>query len=122
MPNGGSVNQIEPSDLHTMSFGEFSGLPSYLSATVVIVPSYSVREMRRVPCSQVSKPALAVARVAVGEIRRLAETVAPLSSSQRMMRLFGCRSRAHSARRRTTPALRPGKPVASRSTFARFSR
>src|SRR5882762_1426697 len=38
VPNGGSVNQIEPSDLQTMSLDEFSGLPSWRSATVVMVP------------------------------------------------------------------------------------
>jgi len=27
MPNGGSVNQIEPSDFTTTSLGEFSRLP-----------------------------------------------------------------------------------------------
>ena len=30
-------NQIEPSDLHTMSFGELSRLPSNLSASTVIL-------------------------------------------------------------------------------------
>jgi hypothetical protein len=48
------VNQIESSDLTTMSFGELSGLPSNLSAIVMTVPSYSVRETRRVSCSQLS--------------------------------------------------------------------
>src|SRR5262249_45939105 len=54
MPNGGSVNQIESSDLTTMSFGELSGLPSNLSKSVVMVPSYSVRVTRLVWCSQVT--------------------------------------------------------------------
>src|ERR1700739_3758550 len=52
MPNGGSVNQIEPSDLHTMSLGEFRRLPLKLSASTVILPSYSVRVTRRVRLSQ----------------------------------------------------------------------
>ena len=43
MPNTGSVNQIEPSDFTTTSLGEFSRLPSKLSISVVIEPSYSVR-------------------------------------------------------------------------------
>ena len=40
------------SDLTITPFGEFSGLPLNLSASTVIVPSYSVRVTRRVPCSQ----------------------------------------------------------------------
>src|SRR5262249_42094066 len=55
MPNGGSVNQIEPSDLTTTSLGELSGLPSNLSRITVMVPSYSVRTTRRPPCSQVTR-------------------------------------------------------------------
>src|SRR4029434_7715888 len=54
MPKGGSVNQIEPSDLQTMSFGELSGLLSKRSAMTVIEPSYSVRVTRRVSCSGAS--------------------------------------------------------------------
>lgn len=42
------MNQIEPSDLHTMSFGELKGLPSKVSASVTILPLCSVRLMRRV--------------------------------------------------------------------------
>src|SRR2546423_1423554 len=55
MPNGGSVNQIESSDLTTTSLGELSGLPSNLSMTTVMLPSYSVRVTRRVSCSQVTR-------------------------------------------------------------------
>src|SRR6516164_45525 len=54
MPNGGSVNQIESSDLTTMSLGELSGLPSNLSISTLTLPSYSVRVTRRVSCSQVT--------------------------------------------------------------------
>src|SRR3977135_4312991 len=54
MPNGGSVNQIEPSDLQTISLGELKRLPLKLSAKTVILPSYSVRVTRRVRCSQLS--------------------------------------------------------------------
>src|SRR2546421_562506 len=43
MPNGGAGNQIEPSDLHTMSFGAFSGLPSERAAVTLILPSYPAR-------------------------------------------------------------------------------
>ena len=46
MPNGGSVNHTDSSDFTTTSFGEFSGLPSNLSASTVTVPSYSVRVTR----------------------------------------------------------------------------
>ena len=90
MPNVGSVNQIEPSDFTTTSFGEFSVLPSKLSASTVIAPSYSVRVTRRPSCSQVTQPALAIARVAVGVVRGLRKTLtAPVSSSHFRMRLFG---------------------------------
>ena len=54
MPNGGSVNQTDPSDFTTTSFGEFSRLPANPSASTVMPPSYSVRVTRRVPCSQVT--------------------------------------------------------------------
>ncbi len=53
----GSVNQIEPSDFTTTSFGEFSRLPSNESISTVMEPSYSVLTTRRPPCSQViSRP------------------------------------------------------------------
>ena len=48
------MNQIESSDFTTTSFGELSGLPSNLSISTVMVPSYSVRVTRRVSCSQVT--------------------------------------------------------------------
>src|SRR5215469_11277364 len=72
MPNGGSVNQIESSDLTTMSFGELSGLPSNLSMSVVMVPSYSVA--RHAPCVVLAgdEPSLPVAGIAVGVIGGLA--------------------------------------------------
>ena len=54
MPYAGSVNQIEPSDLTTTSFGLLSCLPSKRSATTLIDPSCSVRLTRRVPCSHVT--------------------------------------------------------------------
>src|SRR5258707_11226255 len=72
MPNNGSVNQIESSDFTTMSFGAFSRLPSKLSASTVILPSFSVRVMRRVTeCSQVTRRpwrSLAIPGVAVGVV------------------------------------------------------
>ncbi len=54
MPAGGSENQTEPSDLTTTSLGELSGLPSNLSISTVMLPSYSVRVIRRPLCSQVT--------------------------------------------------------------------
>ena len=49
------MNQIEPSDLRTMSFGELSGFAIELSASTVILPLYSVQRDARVRCSQVSR-------------------------------------------------------------------
>ena len=73
MPNGGSVNQIEPSDLHTTSLGELSGLPSKRSAmhrdAAVVL---GARDAPRVVLAG-DQPPLPVARVAVGVIRRRAE-------------------------------------------------
>src|SRR4029453_9068400 len=71
MPNGGSVNQTESLDLTTTSLGELSGLPSNLSISTVMVPSYSVRVTRLVSCSQVTRRPWR-SRVAVGIVRRLA--------------------------------------------------
>ena len=48
------MNQIEPSDLTTTSFGRVERLALEPVGTTVIVPSYSVRVTRRVPCSQVT--------------------------------------------------------------------
>ena len=73
MPNTGSVNQTEPSDFTTTSLGELRRLPSKLSASTVMEPSYSVR-IDAAPAVQAGdEAALAVAGVAVGEVRRLAE-------------------------------------------------
>ena len=69
----GSVNQIEPSDFTTTSLGELSRLPSKLSASTVIEPSYSVRVDAAAAVLAGDEPALAVAGVAVGEVRGLAE-------------------------------------------------
>ena len=55
MPNVGSLNHTELSDLQTTSFGELSRLPSNRSINTVIDPSYSVRVMRRVSCSQLMR-------------------------------------------------------------------
>src|SRR5262245_58964163 len=124
MPNGGSVNQTEPSDLHTMSLGEFSGLPSYRSATVVTVPSYSVRDTRRLPCSHVSRRPWRSRVLPLAKLDGLRKTlVRPVSSSQRMIRLFGMslHSRERPSPNHTGPSLQRN-PVASRSTLARLSR
>ncbi len=90
MPNGGSLNQIELSDLTTTSLGELSGLPSNLSISTVMVPSYSVRVTRRASCSQVtSRPCRSrVLPLALFDGWRKTLT-APVSSCQRMMRLLG---------------------------------
>jgi hypothetical protein len=48
MPKGGSVNQIDPSNLQTMSFGELSGLPSKRSASTVI-ELFPTSAKRRIP-------------------------------------------------------------------------
>src|SRR5687767_7078194 len=90
MPNGGSVNQIEPSDLQTTSLGELSGLPSKLSAIVVMLPSYSVRVTRRASCSHVtSRPCRSrVLPLELFDGLRNSLT-APVSSSHFMIRLFG---------------------------------
>ena len=90
MPNGGSVNQTESSDFTTTSFGELSGFPSKRSATVVIVPSYSVRETRRVACSQVTSRPWRSRVFPFAKLDGLRNRLTmPVSSSQRMMRLFG---------------------------------
>src|ERR1700721_2013136 len=90
MPKGGSVNQIDPSDLTTPSFGELSSLPLKRLQRTVIVPSCSVRVTRRAPCSQVtSRPCRS--RVFPLELSDgLRETLtAPVSSSHLSIRLFG---------------------------------
>src|SRR5258706_10895888 len=121
MPKGGSVNQIEPSDLQTTSLGALSGLPSNLSAITVIEPSYSVRVTRRVSCSQVtSRPWRSrVLPLALFEGLRYTVT-APVSSSQRMMRLFGMslHSRHLASPIHTGPSFQR-QFEARRSTFAR---
>ena len=90
IPNGGSVNQIESSDLQTMSLGEFSRLPLNLSASTVIVPSYSVRVTLRVRCSQTSSRPWR-SRVMPFELfagwRNTPKV--PVASSYRMIRLLG---------------------------------
>src|ERR1700704_4139565 len=90
MPNGGSLNQIEPSDLTTISFGELSGLPSNLSISTVTVPSYSVRVTRLLSCSQVTSRPCRSRVLPLALFDGLRYTLArPVPSSQRMMRLLG---------------------------------
>jgi hypothetical protein len=56
-----AVGRIEPSEATAASFGEFSRLPLYLSAMIVIEPSSSVRVTRRPLCSQViSRPSRSI--------------------------------------------------------------
>jgi hypothetical protein len=84
------VNQIEPSDRHTTSLGEFSGLPSYPSAITVMVPSYSVRVTRRVSCSQVRSRPWRSRVLPFALCAGLRNTLmAPVSSSQRRIRSLG---------------------------------
>ena len=93
MPKGGSVNQIEPSDLTTTSFGELSGLPSTPSKRLqmtVIVPSCSVRVTRRPPCSQVTSRPWRSRVLPLALFEGLRKTLtSPVSSSHFRMRLFG---------------------------------
>ncbi len=89
MPNGGSVNQIEPSDRTTTSFGELSGLPWKRSSRTVIVPSYSVRVTRR-PCSQVIRRPWRSRVLPLAKLEGLRKMVTrPVSSSHLRMRSFG---------------------------------
>ena len=90
MPKSGSVNQIEPSDFTTTSFGEFSRLPSKVSISTVIVPSYSVRVTRRPPCSQVTSRPWRSRVLPLAKFDGLRKMLtAPVSSSHLMMRLLG---------------------------------
>jgi hypothetical protein len=90
MPNGGSVNQIEPSDRQTTSFGEFNRLPSKASAIAVTVPSYPVRVTRRVSCSHVTRRPCRSRVLPLAKPDGFRNTLtAPVSSSHFMMRLFG---------------------------------
>src|SRR6516225_3210915 len=120
MPNGGSVNQIESSDLTTTSLGELSGLPSNLSISTVIEPSYSVRVTRRASCSQVMSRPWRSRVLPLALFEGLRNTVVrPLSSSHLRMRLLGMS--LHSTQRaspnHTGPSLQRA-PVKSRSTLA----
>ncbi len=124
MPYGGSVNQMEPSDRHTTSFGELSRLPSKLSAITVMLPSYSVRVTRRVRCSQVSsRPCLS--RVSPFELLAGCRNTltCPVGSSHRMILLFGMslHSRYRPSPNQTGPSAQR-MPSAIRSIFARPSR
>src|SRR5215467_3606228 len=108
MPNGGSVNQTESSDLTTMSLGELSGLPSNLSIRTVMLPSYSVRVTRRVSCSHAtSRPWRSrVSPFELFEGWRYA-LVRPVASSQRRIRLLGIslQSRERTSPNQTGPSL-----------------
>ena len=84
------MNQMEPSDRQTTSFGELRGLPSKRSAITVTPPSGSVRVTRRVSCSQVtSRPWRS--RVLPLELwEGLRKTlIVPVSSSHFIIRSFG---------------------------------
>src|SRR6185437_6197865 len=90
IPNGGSVNQIDPSDLTTTSFGELSGLPSNRLQRTVIVPSCSVRVTWRPPCSQVTSRPWRSRVLPLELFDGLRNTLtAPVSSSHLRMRSLG---------------------------------
>src|SRR5262245_47597170 len=93
MPNIGSVNQIEPSDFTTTSFGELSFLPSTPSNrlhSTVSVPSCSVRVTCRPPCSQVTSRPCRSRVLPLAWFDGLRKTLtSPVSSSHLRMRLFG---------------------------------
>src|SRR3954453_20220023 len=123
MPNIGSVNQIEPSDLTTTSFGELSGLPSTppkrLQITV-IVPSCSVRVTCLPPCSQVTSLPCRSRVLPLAWFDGLRKMLtSPVSSSQRRMRLFGISLHRTPLKspNHTGPSLQR-QPVKSRSTPA----
>ena len=113
------MNQIEPSDFTTTSFGELSRLPCQRSISTVTVPSYSVRVTRR-PCSQViSRPWRSrVLPLAKFEGRRKTLT-RPVSSSHLRMRSFGMslQRRKRPSPNQTGPSAHR-QPVWSRSTAA----
>src|SRR5882672_11603374 len=124
MPNGGSENQIEPSDLHTTSLGELSGLPWKRSASTVRVPSCSVRVTRRASCSQDTRRPWRSRVLPFVLFEGLRKTLtAPVSSSHFIIRLLGIslQRRKRPSPNQTGPSAHR-KPVASRSTAARFSR
>src|SRR5260370_26190194 len=90
MAEGGSVNQIESSDLTTTSFGELSGLPSKRSRMTVMLPSYSVRVTRRASCSQVTRRPWRSRVLPLALFDGLRKTLtAPVSSSHFITRLVG---------------------------------
>src|SRR5215218_7272280 len=90
MPNGGSVNQIDPSERQTTSLGELSRLLSNVSASVETVPSYSVRVTRRVSCSQVTSLPWRSRVLPFEKLDGARKTLtAPDDSSHFIRRLFG---------------------------------
>ena len=118
------MNQIDPSDLQTTSFGELSGLPSKTSATTVIVPSCSVRVTRRASCSQVTRRPWRSRVLPFALFEGLRNRLmAPVSSSHFIIRLFGMslQSRNRPSPNQTGPSHQR-KPVPSLSTLARGSR
>src|SRR5260370_24406036 len=117
MPYTGSVNQIESSDLTTMSFGELSHLPSNLSISTVIVPSYSVRVTRRPACSQVSSRPWRSRVRPLGLFAGLRKILTcPVSLSHRVMR-----SSAASDHKRYRPSPNHTGPSEQRTPTARRS-
>ena len=90
MPNTGSVNHTEPSDFTTTSLGELRRLPSKLSASTVMEPSYSVRMTLRPPCRHVTSRPWRSRVLPLAKLDGLRKTLtAPVSSSHLRMRLLG---------------------------------
>jgi hypothetical protein len=91
MPNSGSVNQMLSSDLTAMSFGALSRLPSKLSASTTILPSFSVRVTRRVTeCSPVMRRPWRSRALPLAQLALLRNTLKlPSRSLNFMIRLLG---------------------------------
>jgi hypothetical protein len=84
------VNQTVPSDFTTTSFGEFSRLPSKLSASTLRDPSCSIRLMQRPRCSQAtSRPWRSTVWPFWFRAGDSSTDTAPFISSQRITRSFG---------------------------------
>ena len=90
MPAPLSLNQMEPSDFTTTSFGPVSRVPSKWLASTVMVPSSSVRVRVRLPSSQLMRRPWR-SRVLPSMLPQglRSVTVWPVISSQRSSASFG---------------------------------
>lgn len=90
MPYVGSVNQIAPPACSTTSFGLFSRLPWYRSASTVTEPSGSSLVTCRPPCSQLtSRPCRSTVCPLANRAGCRNTPTAPVVSSQRSSRSLG---------------------------------